>query len=42
MPMSSRTGRLGDFVREAVVLVARELIEAEISAEIGVPTGVSV
>ena len=30
-----RDGRLEDFVREAVVLVARELMEAEISAEIG-------
>ena len=27
-----RDGRLEDFVREAVVLVARELMEAEISA----------
>jgi len=30
-----REGRLEDFVREAVVLVARELMEAEVSAEIG-------
>jgi transposase-like protein len=30
-----RDGRLEGFVREAVVLVARELMEAEISAEIG-------
>jgi transposase-like protein len=30
-----RDGRLEDFVREAVVLVARELMEAEISAEVG-------
>ncbi|MFZ0376656.1 MAG: hypothetical protein WAL38_02415 [Solirubrobacteraceae bacterium] len=30
-----RDGRLEDFVREAVVLVARELMEGEISAEIG-------
>jgi transposase-like protein len=28
-------GGLRDFVREAVVVVARELIEAEISSEIG-------
>ena len=28
-------GRLQDFVREAVALVARELMEGEISAEIG-------
>jgi transposase-like protein len=30
-----RDGRLEDFVREAVVLVARELTDAEISAQIG-------
>jgi hypothetical protein len=30
-----REGRLDDFVREAVALVARELMESEISAEIG-------
>ena len=34
-----RDGRLKDFVREAVVLVARELMEAEISAEIGAELG---
>jgi putative transposase len=34
-----RDGRLEDFVREAVVLVARELMEAEISAEIGAELG---
>lgn len=34
-----RDGRLGDFVREAVVLVARELMEGEISAEIGAELG---
>ena len=27
----ARDGRLADFVREAVVLVARELMEAEVS-----------
>jgi putative transposase len=32
-------GRLEDFVREAVALVARELMEAEISAEIGAELG---
>ena len=32
-------GRLEDFVREAVVLVARELMEGEISAEIGAGLG---
>src|SRR5205085_6803505 len=32
-------GRLEDFVREAVVLVARELMEGEISAEIGAELG---
>jgi transposase-like protein len=32
-------GRLEDFVREAVVLVARELMEGEISAEIGAALG---
>ena len=32
-------GRLEDFVREAVALVARELMEAEISAEIGAQLG---
>jgi putative transposase len=35
----TRDGRLADFVREAVVLVARELMEAEISAEIGAELG---
>jgi putative transposase len=32
-------GRLEDFVREAVVLIARELMEGEISAEIGAGLG---
>jgi putative transposase len=35
----TRDGRLEDFVREAVVLVARELMEAEISTEIGADLG---
>ena len=30
-----RDGRLDDLVREAVALVVRELMEAEVSAEIG-------
>jgi putative transposase len=34
-----RDGRLEDFLREAVVLVARELMEAEISGEIGAELG---
>jgi putative transposase len=34
-----RDGRLEDFVREAVALVARELMETEISAEIGAELG---
>jgi transposase-like protein len=34
-----RDGRLEDFVREAVVLVARELMEAEVSAEVGAGLG---
>ena len=34
-----RDGRLEDFVREAVVLIARELMEAEISDEIGAALG---
>src|SRR5207344_3538375 len=34
-----RDGRLEDFVREAVALVARELMEGEISAEIGAALG---
>jgi putative transposase len=34
-----RDGRLEDFVREAVVLIARELMEAEISAELGAELG---
>jgi putative transposase len=34
-----RDGRLEDFVREAVVLVVRELMEGEISAEIGAELG---
>jgi hypothetical protein len=32
-------GRLEDFAREAVALVARELMEAEISGEIGAELG---
>jgi putative transposase len=32
-------GEHGDFVREAVALVARELMEAEVSAEVGAPLG---
>ena len=32
-------GEAGDFLREAVELVARELMEAEISAEIGAARG---
>ena len=34
-----REGRLDDFVREAVALVARELMEGEISAEVGAELG---
>ena len=34
-----RDGRLEDFVREAVALVARELMEAEIGDEIGAELG---
>src|SRR5579875_2413734 len=34
-----RDGRLEDFVREAVALVAREVMEAEISAEVGAELG---
>jgi hypothetical protein len=34
-----RDGRLEDFVREAVALDARELMEAEVSAEIGAELG---
>jgi putative transposase len=34
-----RDGRLEDFLREAVALVARELMEAEVSAEIGAGHG---
>ena len=34
-----RDGRLEDFVREAVVLVARELMEGEISVEVGAELG---
>ena len=34
-----RDGRLEDFVREAVMLVARELMEAEMSAEVGAELG---
>ena len=32
-------GRLEDFVREAVALVVRELMEGEISAEVGAGLG---
>src|SRR5947209_4460801 len=34
-----RDGRLEDFVREAVVLVAQELMNAEVSAEVGAELG---
>src|ERR1039458_2034342 len=34
-----RDGRLEDFVREAVVLVARELMEAEVSEQVGAEHG---
>ncbi len=34
-----RDGRLDDFVREAVALVAREIMEAEITGEIGAGHG---
>ena len=34
-----RDGRLEDFVRDAVALVARELMEAEISAQVGAEQG---
>ena len=34
-----RDGRLEDFVREAVVVVARELMEAEISEQVGAELG---
>jgi putative transposase len=34
-----RDGRLEDFVREAVTLVARELMEAEVTAEVGAGLG---
>ena len=34
-----RDGRLDDFVREAVALFAREIMEAEVSAEIGAGRG---
>jgi transposase-like protein len=34
-----RDGRLEDFVKEAVALVARELMEAEITAEVGAGLG---
>ena len=33
------SGEHGDFVREAVALVARELMEAEISVEVGAELG---
>ena len=32
-------GEHGDFVRDAVVLIARELMEAEISVEVGAELG---
>src|ERR1017187_8117155 len=35
----ARDGRLEDFVREAVVLVARELMEAEVSEQVGAEHG---
>jgi putative transposase len=35
----TRDGRLEDFVREAVVLVARELMEAEVSEQVGAQLG---
>jgi putative transposase len=35
-----RDGRLEDFVREAVALVARELMEAEVSEQVGAERGV--
>jgi putative transposase len=35
----ARDGRLEDFVREAVLLVARELMESEITSEIGAELG---
>ena len=31
-----RDGRLEDFVREAVVLIARELMESEIAGEVSI------
>jgi hypothetical protein len=34
-----REGQLEDFAHEAVVLVARELVEGEIAAEIGAELG---
>ena len=34
-----RDGRLEDFVKEAVALVAREMMEAEVSAEVGAGLG---
>src|SRR3984885_15208540 len=34
-----RDGRLEDFVKEAVVLVARELMEAEVSEQVGAELG---
>ncbi len=34
-----RDGRLGDFVKEAVALAAREMMEAEVSAEVGAGLG---
>ena len=35
----TRDGRLEDFVREAVALVARELMEAEVSEQVGAELG---
>jgi transposase-like protein len=34
-----RDGRLEDFIREAVSLVAREIMEAEVSGEVGAELG---
>jgi hypothetical protein len=34
-----RDGRLEDFVREAVELVAREMMEAEVSGQVGAQRG---
>ena len=34
-----RDGRLEDFVREAVVVVAREMMESEVAAQVGAERG---